>query len=796
MSRRLVLSDSCTLGVLYGIFVAPWRLTKTRFDGNGQSNRSYNLSQARCHRRSSFSAGAKGMQAAGAAAERLERRIGGTLWEALRQQNQQECHQLQQPTQPLKLNGLRALRVVEAIKSGMRMLTAPHVKVPTCAIPNSGLCMQQPSSSKNLSRHPCLCRSLCNNSSSGGTVEKACPLWLRLSGPTEGSRGESERSSRIVGSSCGKSGEASSRRELQHQPALARHLSLQDSGDEVPGTCGCEPPGPRAAHSCDSVDDCVFLFGGWNGNSPMSDLYVLEVLREGDGEGESKEGHHRYQWHLVPPNKHTPAARNNHTSAVAGTEVYIHGGHDGSQWLADFHILDAAAVINSGFKVARWKAPQVSGQKPSARACHTLSRVRQKLFLFGGYDGHRCFNDIEILDLETLAWIQPKVSGEKPLPRNAHSMAVVESRLFLFGGHSGSKHLTDLHIFDTPSLTWFKASLLRLFFFKPSGSEKREEGGGGVEIGGEPQLSGSVPPGLRGHSATLVGSKMFLFGGFDGRRRTNEVCVLCTRSLTWRSPKDSQIHAPTGRQRHSAALVSQRRILIFGGFDGAHWLADLHELDTSKLNEAALSGVAIKQLLQNLRQLLQGGDFSDVTLVVGGKRLPAHKNILAANCAFFRQMFLGQMKESMQQEVIIQGWTPEAYSAMLEFLYTGTLSETRPTVLSEVLGLADHYTLSTLKRYCESVLCMSLDASSVCCLLRCAERYQAKKLKQSCVEFIFRHSDIVSQTPEFEQLQAIPSLMMEIAKMSLSNHRARASFGAVAAASETAPERAPDVRRQ
>ncbi|XP_026193282.1 leucine-zipper-like transcriptional regulator 1 [Cyclospora cayetanensis] len=616
------------------------------------------------------------------------------------------------------------------------------------------------------------------NSSSTGTngsgswQHALAESFFRGSGPTEGSRGESERSSRIVGSSCGKSGEASSRRELQHQPALARHLSLQDSGDEVvgggpPSTCGCEPPGPRAAHSCDSVDDCVFLFGGWNGNSPMSDLYVLEVLREGDGEGESKEGHHRYQWHLVPPNKHTPAARNNHTSAVAGTEVYIHGGHDGSQWLADFHILDAAAVINSGFKVARWKAPQVSGQKPSARACHTLSRVRQKLFLFGGYDGHRCFNDIEILDLETLAWIQPKVSGEKPLPRNAHSMAVVESRLFLFGGHSGSKHLTDLHIFDTPSLTWFK-----------------------------PQLSGSVPPGLRGHSATLVGSKMFLFGGFDGRRRTNEVCVLCTRSLTWRSPKDSQIHAPTGRQRHSAALVSQRRILIFGGFDGAHWLADLHELDTSKLNEAALSGVAIKQLLQNLRQLLQGGDFSDVTLVVGGKRLPAHKNILAANCAFFRQMFLGQMKESMQQEVIIQGWTPEAYSAMLEFLYTGTLSETRPTVLSEVLGLADHYTLSTLKRYCESVLCMSLDASSVCCLLRCAERYQAKKLKQSCVEFIFRHSDIVSQTPEFEQLQAIPSLMMEIAKMSLSNHRARASFGAVAAASETAPERAPDVRRQ
>ena len=144
----------------------------------------------------------------------------------------------------------------------------------------------------------------------------------------------------------------------------------------------------------------------------MSDLYVLETERDRENEGDTAAERRKYRWHLVPQNRQTPAARNNHTSAVAASEVYIHGGHDGSQWLADFHILDAASVINSNYTGALWRAPQVSGQKPSARACHTLSRVRQKLFLFGGYDGHRCFNDIEILDLETLAWIQPKVSGQ------------------------------------------------------------------------------------------------------------------------------------------------------------------------------------------------------------------------------------------------------------------------------------------------------------------------------------------------------------------------------------------------
>lgn len=106
--------------------------------------------------------------------------------------------------------------------------------------------------------------------------------------------------------------------------------------------------------------------------------------------------------------------------------------------------------------------------------------------------------------------------------------------------------------------------------------------------------------------------------------------------------------------------------------------------------------------------------------------------------------------------------------------------------LLQVLGLADHYTLSTLKRYCENVLCGCLDPATVCCLLRCAERYQAKQLKESCVEFLFRHSDVVAQTPQFEQLQSDPSLVMEIAKMSLSNQRKHS------AAAAAAPHDTPD----
>lgn len=56
-----------------------------------------------------------------------------------------------------------------------------------------------------------------------------------------------------------------------------------------------------------------------------------------------------------------------------------------------------------------WKCKLFNFQKPSGRACHTMSRVGKKLYMFGGYDGEKCFNDMDILDLETMTWIQPSV---------------------------------------------------------------------------------------------------------------------------------------------------------------------------------------------------------------------------------------------------------------------------------------------------------------------------------------------------------------------------------------------------
>eukprot|EP00439_Symbiodinium_sp_Y106_P021504 s2689_g2.t1 len=228
-------------------------------------------------------------------------------------------------------------------------------------------------------------------------------------------------------------------------------------------------PGPRAAHSCDIIDGRLYLFGGWNGKRALNDLHVLDVASG--------------TWSEVLPSGSAPSARNNHTTAVVDSRLVVHGGHDGNKWVADMHILETSPQSGvSKFEGLVWHKAPTSGTPPSARACHTLTRLAHKLYMFGGYDGAKCFNDMDIIDLETMTWMQPALSGTLPQARNAHTMTVISTKLYLFGGHSGNKHLTDLHIFDTQKLHW-----------------------------SQPDILGTPPPGLRGHTANLIGWALRLF---------------------------------------------------------------------------------------------------------------------------------------------------------------------------------------------------------------------------------------------------------------------------------------------
>ena len=60
-----------------------------------------------------------------------------------------------------------------------------------------------------------------------------------------------------------------------------------------------------------------------------------------------------------------------------------------------------------------WSIPVPAGVCPSARACHTTTQLGRKLYMFGGYDGTKCFNDLDVLDLDTMTWIQVRSGRDR-----------------------------------------------------------------------------------------------------------------------------------------------------------------------------------------------------------------------------------------------------------------------------------------------------------------------------------------------------------------------------------------------
>jgi hypothetical protein len=374
-----------------------------------------------------------------------------------------------------------------------------------------------------------------------------------------------------------------------------------------------------------------------------------------------------------------------------------------------------------------WFVPPVSGVPPSARACHTTTLLGRKVYAYGGYDGARCFADLDVFDVDTSTWLQPRVSGSIPQARNAQTVTPVGSRLFLFGGHSGNKHLRDLHVLDTETLTW-----------------------------SQPDVSGHVPPGLRGHTANLVGQKVFVFGGYDGRGRSNDLFVLDTSSFVWSHPRAAE-GAPTGRQRHTACLVGNKRLLVFGGFDGFRWLNDLLSLDVGKLEETAITTAAVSGLLTDLRSLVNNEDsFPDVWFVVQGTRLCAHKSILCARSAHFRAMFKSGMKESREREVPLPDVRHPIFVAVLRFVYCGE-AEVDSLAADDALELVvagDRFGLPALSEAAEARVQRGLSVDNAATLLSLADTFAfvAAGLRALILRFCVANFDAISRSEGFARL--------------------------------------------
>eukprot|EP00358_Blepharisma_japonicum_P002100 CAMPEP_0202949878 /NCGR_PEP_ID=MMETSP1395-20130829/16708_1 /ASSEMBLY_ACC=CAM_ASM_000871 /TAXON_ID=5961 /ORGANISM="Blepharisma japonicum, Strain Stock R1072" /LENGTH=177 /DNA_ID=CAMNT_0049653297 /DNA_START=68 /DNA_END=601 /DNA_ORIENTATION=+ len=165
---------------------------------------------------------------------------------------------------------------------------------------------------------------------------------------------------------------------------------------------------------------------------------------------------------------------------------------------------EAQIKPQSSDKQWQWAYPTVEGIPPSPRGGHTATLVGASLVIFGGHyyagkkEGFVYLNDTIVLDVNDNRWYRPRINGTPPAPRYGHTSVLAGSRVVLFGGRgANSAHFRDLHALDPVTMTWYQG---------PEG--------------------GNAPGGRLDHSANLVGSKMFIFGGWNQDIFYNDLHVL------------------------------------------------------------------------------------------------------------------------------------------------------------------------------------------------------------------------------------------------------------------------------
>ncbi|XP_015941269.1 protein GLUTELIN PRECURSOR ACCUMULATION 3 isoform X1 [Arachis duranensis] len=167
-------------------------------------------------------------------------------------------------------------------------------------------------------------------------------------------------------------------------------------------------------------------------------------------------------------------------------------------------------------------------------------------------------------------WVRATSSdfaGTPPQPRSGHSAVNIgKSKVVVFGGLVDKKFLSDIAVYDTEAKLWFTP-----------------------ECTGSGSDDGLVGPSPRAfHVAVAIDCHMFIFGGRSGGRRLGDFWVLDTDIWQW-SELTSFGDLPSPRDFAAAAAVGNRKIVMFGGWDGKKWLSDVYVLDTISLEWMELS---------------------------------------------------------------------------------------------------------------------------------------------------------------------------------------------------------------
>lgn len=281
------------------------------------------------------------------------------------------------------------------------------------------------------------------------------------------------------------------------------------------------------AHSANLADEILWLFGGCDTKGCFREVWCFDT--------------ETMCWSKPKVTGDLPPPRRAHSATMVDKRLYVFAGGDGPYYFNDLYIFDTISL--------RWTKPDVDGTPPSPRRAHTSNYYNGQLIIFGGGNGVGALNDVFILDIKDTnrpEWKRMECKGNIPIGRGYHTSNLVDGKLIVIGGSDGHMSFNDIHVLRLDTRIWY-------------------------------QIKTDEIHNRLGHTATQVGSYLFIVGGHDSISYTPEILTLNLVNLQW-EPRKVCGQKPPGRGYHQAWLRDSR-LFVHGGFDGKEIYDDLYFID-------------------------------------------------------------------------------------------------------------------------------------------------------------------------------------------------------------------------
>ncbi|KAJ8729721.1 hypothetical protein PYW08_001302 [Mythimna loreyi] len=162
------------------------------------------------------------------------------------------------------------------------------------------------------------------------------------------------------------------------------------------------------------------------------------------------------------------------------------------------------------------------------------------------------------------------------------------------------------------------------------------------------------------------------------------------------------------------------------------------------------------EVKQRGEYLLKSGQWSDCTFLVGAEPdqvvIAGHKLILAMASPVFEAMFYGGMAER-NDPIPILDVQPEAFRALLEYIYTDNINISSFDKACELCYGAKKYMLPHLVKECTRYLWSDLYPRNACRAYEFARLFEENVLMDKCIQIISTNTKEVLTDSSFEEVE-------------------------------------------